>query len=98
MMLISYMLLQMFLYDTVIVHVSLHFIGPNFPTKPNEVDIIHFYNISDIHIGNVKTCQLRETTFTTLISVIIFSAIIDYDADIVYFFLMLHLLQAMTKR
>ena len=85
-MLISYMLLQMFLYDTFIVHVSLHFIGPKFPTKPNEVDIVHFYNISDIHIGNVKTCLLHETTFATLISDIIFSAIIDYDVDIVYFF------------
>ena len=77
------MLLQMFLYDTVIIHVSLHFIGPKFPTKPNEVDIIHFYNVSDIHIGNVKTCLLRETMFMTLISDIIFSAIIDYDVDIV---------------
>ena len=98
MMLISYMFLQMFLYDTVIIHVSLHFIGPNFPTKPNEVDIVHFYNVSDIHIGNVKTCQLHETTFTTLLSDIIFSVIIDYDVDIIYIFPVLHLLQAMMKR
>ena len=99
-------------YDAYIVHVvtnvSLqillsymflsHFIGPNFPTKPNEVDIVHFYNASDIHIGNVKTCQLRETTFTTLLPDIIFSVIIDYDVDIVYIFPVLHLLQAMMKR
>ena len=78
-MLISYMLLQMFLYGTVIIHVSLHFIGPKFPTKPNDVDIIHFYNVS----GNVKTCLLHETTFTTLILDIIFSAIIDYNVDII---------------
>ena len=82
-MLISYMLLQMFLYGTVIVHVSSHFIGPKFPTKPNNVDIVHFYNVSIIHICNVKTCLLHETTFMTLISDIIFSAIIDYDVDIV---------------
>ena len=91
-MLISYMLLQIVLYDTVIIHVSLHFIVPNFPTKPNEVDIIHFYNISNIHIGNVKTCQLCETMFTTLLSDIIFNAIIDYDVDIIYIFPLLHLL------
>ena len=92
------MLLQMFLYNTFIVHVSLHFIVPNFPTKPNEVDIVHFYNVSDIHIGNVKTCQLCETTFMTLLSDIIFSAIIDYNVDIIYIFPVLHLLQAMMKR
>ena len=80
------MLLQMFLYNTIIVHVSLHFIGPKFPTKPNEVDIVHFYNVSDIHICNVKTCLLCETMFKTLISDIIFSDIIDYNVDIVYFF------------
>ena len=77
------MLLQMFLYSTVIIHVSLHFIGPKFPTKPNDVDIVHFYNVSNIHIGNVKICLLHETTFTTLKSDIIFSAIIDYDVDII---------------
>ena len=97
-MLILYMLLQMFLYDTVILYVSLHFIVPNFPIKPNKVDIVHFYNVSDIHISNVKTCQLCETMFMTLLSDIIFSAIIDYNVDIVYIFPVLHLLQAMMKR
>ena len=63
------MLLQMFLYDTLILHVSLHFVIFNIPRMINEVDIVHFYNISDIYCK----CSNRPTTLDN-----------NYDIDIGY--------------